>query len=205
MPKKPMDYSKTIIYKLVCNDLNITDLYVGHTTDFKSRKQNHKQSVENINDTNYNCKKATYIREHGGWNAWSMIEIEKFPCNDKQEACARERYWYETLGATLNSRCPIKSSKEYYEDNKEHLLEKSKEYYYKNREHKLEYQKQYLEQNREQLQKYSNEWRKANKNQIQAYKLTKYTCECGSIFTKGNKSSHFKTLKHCQFLETNNI
>lgn len=27
MPKQPMDYSKTIIYKIVCNDLKITDTY----------------------------------------------------------------------------------------------------------------------------------------------------------------------------------
>ena len=39
------------------------------------------------------------IRENEGWNNWSMIEIEKYPCNDKNEACARERYWYELLNA----------------------------------------------------------------------------------------------------------
>ena len=31
MPKKIIDYSKTIIYKIVCNDLTITEVYVGHT------------------------------------------------------------------------------------------------------------------------------------------------------------------------------
>ena len=30
------------IYKIVCNDLSITDCYVGHTTDFVKRKCNHK-------------------------------------------------------------------------------------------------------------------------------------------------------------------
>ena len=32
MPRKVVDYSKTVIYKIVCKDLNITELYVGHTT-----------------------------------------------------------------------------------------------------------------------------------------------------------------------------
>jgi hypothetical protein len=132
MPKKPMDYSKTIIYKLVCNDLNIKECYVGHTTNWRQRKATHKQSVENINHPEYNFKKSIFIRDYGGWCGWSMIQIELFPCNDKQEAIARERYWYETLGATLNSNVPSRSKKEYYEQN---------------REHKLEYQKQYLEQN----------------------------------------------------------
>ena len=34
MPKSNCDYSRTVLYKTVCNDLNITDCYVGHTTDF---------------------------------------------------------------------------------------------------------------------------------------------------------------------------
>ena len=42
MPKTAIDYSKTIIYKIVCNDLDITDLYVGHTTDFIRRRHHHK-------------------------------------------------------------------------------------------------------------------------------------------------------------------
>ena len=37
------------------------------------------------------------IRKNGGWENWCMIEIEKYPCNDKNEAKARERYWLETL------------------------------------------------------------------------------------------------------------
>ena len=39
MPRKPINYKKVIIYKLVCNDLSVKDLYVGHTTDFTNRKK----------------------------------------------------------------------------------------------------------------------------------------------------------------------
>ena len=42
MPKNNINYSNTIIYKIVCNDLNIKDLYRGSTTDFHNRKSNHK-------------------------------------------------------------------------------------------------------------------------------------------------------------------
>ena len=52
MPKLPIDYSKTIIYKIVCNDTNITDCYVGHTTDFTRRKQLHKNDCNNPNGKN---------------------------------------------------------------------------------------------------------------------------------------------------------
>jgi len=45
MPKTEIDYSSTIIYKLVCNDLNITDNYVGHTTNFSNENRVIKNAV----------------------------------------------------------------------------------------------------------------------------------------------------------------
>ena len=43
MPKLPTDYSKTIIYKLVHNeDYDNANIYIGSTTDFIRRKNNHK-------------------------------------------------------------------------------------------------------------------------------------------------------------------
>jgi hypothetical protein len=79
------------------------------------------------------------IRENEGWNNWSMIEIEKYPCNDKNKACARERYWYELLNANMNTYCPtlnVKNRKEkrkishkiHYETNREAILQKVHEY-----------------------------------------------------------------------------
>ncbi len=47
MPKEVIDYSNTIIYKIVCNDINITDTYVEHTTNFVKHKHAQKQSVNN--------------------------------------------------------------------------------------------------------------------------------------------------------------
>jgi hypothetical protein len=33
------NYQNTVIYKIVCNDLSIKDLYVRHTTNFRKRKR----------------------------------------------------------------------------------------------------------------------------------------------------------------------
>ena len=43
MPSKAINYDNTHLYKIVCKDLDITDMYIGHTTDFASRKSRHKQ------------------------------------------------------------------------------------------------------------------------------------------------------------------
>ena len=106
MPRKAIDYKKVIIYKLVCDDLSVKDLYVGHTTDFTNRKKRHKQCCLNSNNSKHNYKVYKMIRENGDWNNWSMIEIEKYPCNDDNEARARERFWYEELQATMNTLRP---------------------------------------------------------------------------------------------------
>ena len=129
MPKEIIDYSKTIIYKIVCNDLNIKDVYVGHTTSFIKRKQQHKKcclNKDNLPHRNYNSKVYRFMRDHGGWENFSMIEIEKFPCNDKQEATKQERYWYETLNAQLNTRNPNRNNREYREDKKEIFIRRMK-------------------------------------------------------------------------------
>ena len=162
MPRKEIDYSKCIIYKIVCNDLNVKDLYVGSTTDFTKRKSQHKLNCKNVRDSLYNVKVYNMIRENGGWDNWSMIEIEKFPCSDNNEARARERYWLETLNAKLNTNIPIRTREEYREDNKDKLKEyreakkngtfvskkdKLKEYY-KN------YYKNYYEANQDKMLEY---------------------------------------------------
>jgi len=141
MPRKPIDYSKTVMYKIVCNDLAVTDCYVGSTTDFICRKNEHKHACNISTKTNHHLKIYQTIRANGGWENWSMIEIEKFSCQDKNEATERERYWFETLNANMNTVNPNrsnlerehtekykKSRKAWYETNKEKVLERQKQY-----------------------------------------------------------------------------
>lgn len=127
MPKQNVDYSKTVIYKIVCNDLNVKDIYVGSTTDYTRRKAHHKHNSLNANGNAYNYKLYQFIRNNGGWESFDMIEIEKCPCNDKREAEARERYYYELLNANLNVKNPSRSKKEWFKDNKAKIKEKMNE------------------------------------------------------------------------------
>ena len=106
MPKSNCNYSKTSIYKIVCNDLNITDCYVGNTTEFTKRKSDQKSQCCNESNQKYNLPLCKFIRDNGGWSNWSMVEIEKYPCSDGNEAKARVRFWYEQLNATLNKQIP---------------------------------------------------------------------------------------------------
>ncbi len=130
MPKVNVDYSKIIMYKIVCNDLAITDCYVGHTTGFTKRKCHHKNSSLNSNYVHHNLKIYKTIRDNGGWDNFQMIEIEKYPCNDGNEARARERYWFEQFNATMNSNSPYQRriddstrAKQWRDNNLDHTCE----------------------------------------------------------------------------------
>ena len=121
MPRVPIDYSKIAIYKLVCNDLNVHNVYVGSTTSMVKRKNSHKSSCMNKSSKGYNQKKYKIIRLNGGWHNWSMVLIEYYPCTNKSEALARERYYTELLNSCMNTQVPTRSDAEYRVANKDRI------------------------------------------------------------------------------------
>jgi hypothetical protein len=174
MEETTSDYSRTIIYKLCSKDPLITDIYVGHTKNFKQRKNTHKTSCCNENDKKYNQYVYKFIRDNGGWDNWSMIQIEERNCKDKREAESTEHYWIEQLGASLNTNKPYAMCKEdeklykkiWYEEKKEYILEKAKQNYEENKDKKLEYQKQYSEEHKEHIAEKQKEYREKNKEKL---------------------------------------
>ena len=111
MPKVEVDYSNTIFYKIYCVNPEITDMYIGHTTNFVQRKHAHKQSCINMKCKNYNCKLYNYIREHGGWNNWIMEIIAFRKCEDHYTARKCEQEYFKEYNATLNSIEPLPTPK----------------------------------------------------------------------------------------------
>ena len=86
MAPRTIDYSNTCFCKICCKDLDITDIYVGHTTDFIRRKAYHKYRCNTEKDPSRNLYVYTFIRDHGGFDNFNMVLIEKISCDDKLEA-----------------------------------------------------------------------------------------------------------------------
>ena len=103
MPKIEIDYSNTIIYKILCKDPLITDVYVGHTTNFVQRKYTHKQTCNNVKSPCYNLKLYKTIRSNGNWTNWDMTIIQFYNCKNHLEARHKEQEHFVALNATLNS------------------------------------------------------------------------------------------------------
>ena len=238
MPKVEIDYTQTTIYKICCNDTSITDIYVGSTTNFANRKYGHKTSCNTSTTPNHNLNVYKFIRTNGGWNNWSMLQIENIKCKDKREALIREKYWIEILKPKLNINNPYTSVEEkvvqkhdWYEDNKDYILEKAKNNYEENKEQKIKYQTQYAQENKEKITEYhkeyrklnketlaektkiyreehkeearisQKEWREKNKEILKAKQGEIVNCECGHQYTFGNRSRHFQTKVHLQYKE----
>ena len=178
MPKTQTDYSQTIIYKLCCKDTTISDIYIGHTTNFTQRKNQHKTSCCNENDKKYNQYVYQFIRNNGGWDNWSMIQIQEHNLKNKREAESTEHYWIEQLCAKLNTNKPYAKCKEepkiykenWYEEKKDYILEKAKQNYEDNKEDKLEYQKQYAEEHKEYITEKQKEYSEKNKEKLSEQK-----------------------------------
>ena len=140
-----INYNKSSIYKICCNDLNITDIYIGSTTNFTRRKQQHKTRCNNINDDRHNLKLYKCIRDNGGWDKWSMILIENVSCENKLELHKIERDYIEKNNSVLNCQIPSRTKKEYNNDTKEKMKEHYKQYRDDNKEKTKEYNKHILE------------------------------------------------------------
>ena len=149
MPKLPIDHSNTIIYKLVHKeDYDNVNIYIGSTTDFIRRKNNHKNCCNSEKRIGYNDKKYQYIRDNGGWDNWNMIEVEKYNCNDGNEARAREEYWRCHFNSQLNSIRAYRTNEQRKELDKERKRE------YRKHDEYREYQKTYNENNKDKFRQY---------------------------------------------------
>ena len=108
MPKYEIDYSKTIIYKIHHKEKPEL-FYIGHTTNFDSRKYQHQQAC---NSKKSPSKGIFYymIDMHGGWDNFEMNPIKQVECKNRIEALIQEQKAIDELGATLNKHSAYKSS-----------------------------------------------------------------------------------------------
>ena len=192
------DFSKGKIYKIT-NDYN-DDVYIGSTCDrLVKRFAAHKAAAKQEKYINIPLYKL--INELG-FQRFRIQLIEEFPCNDKYELRQREGHYIRELSKNLNKNIAGRTVKEYYDKNKEKILDYQKqyqkEYKEKNKEKINDYNKQYKEDNKEKIKETVKEYYGKNKEQILEKQKEKINCVCGSSFCKGKLSRHEKTKKHIE-------
>ena len=177
------DYSKTMIYKLCCNDPTIEEIYIGSTCNFTRRKADHKHTCYNETRPQYNSPVYKFIRDNGGFENWNMYQLEAKSVENKREKETLEREWIEKLKPSLNSNIPTRTKEEYCKDNSQLLNDKTKEW---------------RENNKDILKEKNKEWRE---NRIEKIK-EKFNCDCGGKYTYESKSAHSKRKIHTDYLNS---
>jgi hypothetical protein len=153
-----------VMYKITCED--VPDyLYIGCTVNFRQRKCVYKSICTKETLTGYNRKLYKTIRDHGGWENWTMSPIETYECETKIEAHMRETELMSIHTSNLNSVVSYRSE----EDNKERCKEYQQQYREDNKERIKEYKFQYRKDNKEIIKERNNQFRKDNKAYFEQY------------------------------------
>jgi hypothetical protein len=169
-----MKYDNGKIYRLIDNTNG--NIYIGSTIQpLYKRKSQHKEGSNR-------CKSKSII-ENGDYD---MILIENYPCKSKEELEARERHYIDNTDC-INKQLPGRTEAEWYQDNKERILEKAKNKV--KTDERKEYEKEYREQNKDIIIEKVTAWYKSNIEYVKDYKkeLNKYKNSWGGD-SRGNNN-----------------
>ena len=172
------NYQNGKIYSLRSHQTD--DVYIGSTTlSLAVRKAGHRNKYKQYLNGKYCFVTSFNIIKFDD----CYIElIENYPCDSKNELERREGELIREMDC-VNKFVAGRTKKEYLEANKKAIAEQKKEYRERNKKAIAEQKKEYQERNKERLKE-------------------KYTCECGSVFRKSDKTRHEKTKKHQEYMNT---
>jgi len=210
-----MNYKEGLIYKIICKT-DDTFCYIGSTFNILSQRwRDHKINYNKwIKDKNKRkCSIYPYFEKYGVDN-FKMVEIKKYKVcventNDKKHLSVYELLWILKHKNSINILKPFNplskldkkiNDKKYAENNKDKIKNYHKDWYEKNKNKIIEQQKNYYEENKDKKLKQQKNYRKNNKDKISERNKIKIECECGSKYTKCNKSTHIKTKKHLNYI-----
>jgi hypothetical protein len=178
------DYSNGKIYKIVCNITG--DIYIGSTCEpiLARRLAGHVSTYKSYLNGKGNNITSFKIIANGNYD---IVLIELFPCDTKDQLHARESHYTQTIQCVNRIKnqglCNALGGKNSYDkfyrdDHKEQI----KQYTFDNKERKKQYDV-------------------TNQEHIRTQQKTVLICQCGSLYTRCNKSHHEQTNKHQEYLK----
>ena len=181
-----INYKNGKIYKIEPTvDHDEGDVYIGSTTKeyLSQRMVYHRKDYKKFKNAKKSKTTAFNLFDKYGIDNCDIILLESVEANSKDELHQREAHYIKTIKC-VNKYIPLRTSKEYRQDNKEQIKERNKQYRQNNKDVILERQRLY---------------RNANKEMISEKRKEKFICDCGSTVVKDRKAKHLRTLKHINF------
>ena len=167
------NYNNGKIYKIECLNGETNDIYIGSTTkEFLSQRMTkHREGYKTW--LNKNRPQKTYVSSFDIFDKYDVDNcvitlIESVNANTLDELKAREAHYIRNMKC-VNKVVPLRTGKEYREDNKEKIKEEKRVYYENNKEYFLEKAKLYCENNKEKLSEKHREYHIKNKDKIIEY------------------------------------
>jgi hypothetical protein len=175
------DYSKGKIYKIISSECD--DVYYGSTVlTLNKRFSLHKSAFKRW--TNGLIKKYCTSYEIIEKGNYQIVLLEDYPCQNEIELKTRERFYIENndcVNKIIPNRTIKEHKKQYYQLNREIILEKDKKRRQENREKISEKRRQHYHENKELFSELRKE---------------KISCEfCGSIIRKQHIRRHQRSQK----------
>mgnify|MGYP003660660021 CR=1 FL=1 len=167
-----VDYSKGRIYKIAPNNGD-NICYIGSTTkNLSTRWAQHKNEYKHRKTP----KNSKIIFDKYGITNCNIELIEYYKCNTKEELHTREAYHIKNNNS-VNKFIPLRTKKEYYEDNKQKINEQRKNFRNTHKELISLQKKKYRDSHADQLKE-------------------KINCVCGALVNKSHISRHKRTQQH---------
>lgn len=179
---------------------NTDKIYIGSTVQqLHKRFGDHKYEYMN-QDVKYRMTSSKIIACGN-----SYIELlENYPCNSKSELEKREgELIRENKLIAVNRHIPLRTDKEYREDNADKIKlwhDTHKDWKKKYREDHKDDAIRYYEENREKFLKDKKANYQKNKEAVKAKNSIKILCECGKEYYPNNRTHHFRTSHHINFM-----
>jgi hypothetical protein len=182
--------------------------------------QKHKSGYKSWKNGNLKYVTSFSIFDKYGVDNCVIILMENCPCNTIDELHSREAFHIKSMKC-VNKHIPLRTKKEYNEDNKENIKKNKERYWQENREYFCELQRQYYKDNIDYFHKYNEDnkeiiSKKAKQNYdenrekiLEKMKKT-IVCDCGKEINFSHQARHLRSKLHnklilCKELKQNRI
>ena len=169
-----VNYANGKVYKI---ESSLGDkIYIGSTTkaQLSQRMTAHRCSYKRWKaGTQTTITTSFLLFEEYGVENCQIVLLEDCPCESKDQLSAREAHYIRTL-ACVNKLIPLRTEAEWYQDNRDEILEQRKTYREANRAEILEHQKVYREANRTVLNEKQRARYHANRESINEQGRARY-------------------------------
>lgn len=185
-----VNYQNGKIYKIVNNLDN--KIYIGSTCSKLSKRLG--QHKGNLNKWIDNRLYAHILLV--GWNNISIILIEPYPCNNKDELLKRERYFIEQMNPELNKQKPRRTKKEWINDNEDKIKDYRKTYREQQQKKRTENIK-----SKEEIEEIKRESIECRKEYMINFRQREEECKCGRMIKVASRAVHFRSNIHKKLLQ----